>query len=189
MQECSVDNSSDKHTDERMEERDVTGYLLPLEALIETTRSLPEQITLQTYLSSVPGLSKEPCVASARVGAGSIHDCVITVVKTGQVLKKGPEAVRVLRAYGALQWMIQRPEQPHQSEQLADGLTGTSSLPRRVVAVTATQMQRLPHASRQVLSLVNGTNSLERIAHLLNKSPQEVYQILLALQNKGLIRL
>jgi hypothetical protein len=173
-----------------MEESDVTGYLLPLEVLVEMMKNLPEQIMLQAQMSSVPGISKVPCVACVVVRDGGIQDCVISSVKTGQVLKKGAEAVHVLRACGELQWMIQQQERPRPTEKLAHALTQENgSLPHRVMAVTATQMQSLSHASRKVLSLVNGTNSLERIAHLLNKSPQEIYQILLELQNKGLIRI
>lgn len=151
-------------------------------------KDFPEQVLLQAPLSSLPGFSKEPCVATMVVGAGSIHSCVIQEVQTGYMLKKGAEAMSTLRAYGELYWILQRQESLFAPGQVHDALKKESgNLPRRAVTVTSMQMQALPHSLRKVLSLVNGTNSLEYIAYLLNKSPQEVFQLLLELQKKGLI--
>jgi hypothetical protein len=174
----------------RSKRTDVTSYLLPLEVLVELMKDFPEQVLLQAPLSSLPGFSKEPCVASMVVGAGSIYSCMIKDAKTGKVLKKGPEAVIALRACGELHWMLQRQELLCESGPLSHTLKKeTGNLPRRTATVTSMQMQALPHTLRKVLSLVNGTNSLEHIAYLLNKSPQEVSQLLLELQKKGLISL
>jgi hypothetical protein len=80
-------------------------FVLPLVAVAETMRTSPEVVVLQARLSSLPGISKQACLAQVIVGQGRIHSCTISTL-TGTLLREQKEAYHVLEQQGDLEWTL-----------------------------------------------------------------------------------
>ncbi len=162
-------------------------YLLPIEAIVEVMKDLPEIVLLQAELPSVPNVTKNACVAEVIVGQGRLHSCAI-VTRAGQFLLQQKEAYITLQQYGDLEWSLHLPAQERPPPQQITHFL--SKGPSRVVqALTPTQIQTLSHTHKNVFALVDGINTVEHIARLLTKSPQEVQRMLRDLQDMHLIHL
>jgi hypothetical protein len=168
-------------------------YQLPINVIIETMQGLRERVTLRASLPALPGLPRQ-AIAHIVVGEQGLQHCVISDAHTGETLFTQREALGILQRCGSLEWFLE----PLQANTLPTGPTaertsvlngGTGQIPTRLMTLTPTQMQALPSACKKVFALVNSKNSVEHIAHLLSKSPQEVYRILLELKQQRLIDL
>ena len=166
-------------------------YLLPVLAVVETMKMLPDVVMLQAQLPSLPGISKEACLAQIILGQGRVHSCTITAAKTGTVLREQQEAYHALERCGDLNWSVllapslyapasQKATLPYM---VASGQY-TSKIPSlRVKALTPEVLAPLSLPYRRVMMLVDGKRPIEEIARLLNKGPQEVQQMLAALEH------
>lgn len=80
-------------------------YLLPIEAIVEAMRELPDIVSLQAQLPSVPNVTRESCVAEIILGRGKLYTCTITT-RTGRSLLKQNEAFSALQQMGDLEWSM-----------------------------------------------------------------------------------
>jgi hypothetical protein len=164
-------------------------YLLPVLAVVETMKILPEIVMLQAHLPLLPGVSKEPCLAQIILGQGHVSSCKITTTKTGAVLLQQQEAYHALERCGDLEWSVLPAPflSPSASQKAALPRIGASGqYPSKVPslsvkALTPEILASLSSPYRRVLALVDGKRSIEEIARLLNKTPQEVQQMLTTL--------
>jgi len=165
-------------------------YLLPILAMVETMKGSPEVVVLQAFLSLLPGVTKDACLAQVTLGQGRIHSCTITT-KTGTVLREQLEAYQALERCGDLNWSVlpasslyAPASQKATPSRLDASDQPTSRVPSlRVQALTLEILEPLSNPYRRVIRLVDGKRSIEDIARLLNKTPQEVQQMLAALQH------
>lgn len=168
-------------------------YLLPVVAVVETMKGLPETVSLQAQISSVPGVSKETCVAEIIVGEGRLHGCTILTL-AGHTLLQNQEAFAVLQRMGKLEWQLvpgSREQQvgprQEQGQSLWSGSSEQDMRPCRIGAPSSLQLQSLPFDQRRVLYLVDGQKTISQLARLLQKNPEEIHILLLALYEKHYI--
>ncbi|MGH2506177.1 MAG: hypothetical protein ACRDHZ_01955 [Ktedonobacteraceae bacterium] len=170
-------------------------YCLPLMALVETMRSSPHHVVLQTQLATLPGVSKRSCVAQVLLGQGAVHTCTIWG-EAGTVLVQQQAAYEALARCGDLEWeMVATPVTTRTAErQYGASVIGTSGEPEmreepwsiptlRVTPLPRDVLAAFPHGSRIALVLIDGKRSMAEIAHLLNKTPQEIQQIFAQMPN------
>jgi hypothetical protein len=163
-------------------------YLLPVLAVVETMKWSPEVVMLQAHLSSLPGVSKDACLAQVILGQGSLYSCTITT-RVGAVLLERESAYHALEQCGDLEWSVASAPSPQQAgPQVArshaiPAVARAAQIPRlRVKELPAETLNRLAHPYRKVLLLVDGKRSLEEIARLAAKTPQEVAHMLKTLE-------
>jgi hypothetical protein len=164
-------------------------YLLPLVAVVETMKALPDMVMLQAHLSSLPGVSKGACLAQIILGQGHVWDCKITATRTDTVLLTQKEAYHALERCGDVNWCVlpapvsHAPVRPQATlpPVATDGTFPAKTPSLRVSELTPEILAPLSHPYRRVLGLVDGRRSLADIARLLNKEPQEIQQMLTAL--------
>jgi len=173
-------------------------YQLPIAVLLETVKDVPELLSLRTQLSSIPGISEEPCLAEIVVEAGRIHACTITTAK-GQLLLRQHAVFSALEQLGELEWTIDPlPAFPGLPQPFAGGSQsqpGALSLQQRCEAipqragslVTPTLLEGLPRRQKHVLLLADGHKQASDIARLLGLHPQEVELLLSQLHHQHLI--
>jgi len=145
-------------------------------------------LMLQAHLSSLPGVSKDACLAQIILGQGRISSCTITSTKTGTVLRAQQEAYHALERCGDLDWSVlpvpslHLPEKPGARGSLRSGsgrLSGRApSL--RIPQLSPEILEPLANPYRRVLLLVDGRRSVAEIAYLLNREPYEIEQMLAA---------
>lgn len=175
----------------------VEHYFLPIAVLLETTKDLPEIVSLRTQMSSLPGISKEVCMAEIVVGCGYIHTCTI-ITTEGQLLLQQEAAFHALEHLGELEWAlhpsfplgIPLPHQEgswlQQSNTLTQQRDGT--IPQRTdIFVTPLSLEGLPRRQKQLLLLADGQKQASEIARLLGLEPQEVERLLCLLHHQHLI--
>ncbi|MGH2508291.1 MAG: hypothetical protein ACRDHZ_12945, partial [Ktedonobacteraceae bacterium] len=80
-------------------------YRLPLIAMVETMKSSSPCVLLQAQLVSLPGISKQACVAHVIVGQGVVHACRIAGA-TGSLLLEQQQAYEVLARCGDVDWLV-----------------------------------------------------------------------------------
>jgi hypothetical protein len=86
----------------------VANYVLPIEAIVEIMKSLPNVVYLQARIQSLPGIMKGPCIAEIGVGKGVFQSCIIAT-PGGQILLKQEKAFQALRKMGDLEWQTLPP--------------------------------------------------------------------------------
>lgn len=163
-------------------------YLLPVLAVVETMKMRPDIVMLLAHLSSLPGVTKDACIAQIILGQGHIHSCRITT-RTGTVLREQQEAYHALERCGDLHWSVLPAPPLHTPAQQKATLSPISASGRlsakapslRVSQLSPELLEPLSNPYRRVLRLVDGRRSIEDIARLLNKEPQEIQQMLAAL--------
>lgn len=163
-------------------------YLLPILAMVETMKGSPEVVVLQAFLSSLPGVTKDACLAQVVLGQGRIHACTITT-KTGAVLREQQEAYNALERCGDLNWSVLPAASlnaPTSQKAIPLHLDmyrqPTLKVPSLCVpALTPAILDPLSNPYRRTVRLVDGKRSIEDIARLLNREPQEIEQMLAAL--------
>ncbi len=166
-------------------------YLLPITALLASTRGVHQEIVFHAHLSS-QRISQEACEVSLRVRAGSMLSCEITEARGGYILLQREEAIDALKPLGLLEWYqvslrASEAEGTHERRLLAEQ-HGSPWPPTQQIPCRLThECPALDHASRRVFLLVDGTRSVQQIAHLLGKSPEEIREILRLLQEDHLI--
>lgn len=156
-------------------------------AVVETMKALPDVVMLRARLSSLPGVSKDACLAQIILGQGQLSSCTITAARTGNVFLKDQEAYHALERCGDLNWSV-LPAPPlyasmRQKATLPpmDGML-PAKIPTLLVATLRPEiLEPLSNPYRRVLLLVDGRRSTEDIARLLNKEAQEIQQMLAAL--------
>ncbi len=162
-------------------------YLLPVAAVVETMKDLPDVVMLQAQLSSLPGLSKEACLAQIILGQGQVSSCKIIATRTGIVLREQQEAYHALERCGDVTWHVRPAPSLHPPVRPQATLPPTSgTFPAQIPSLRVSRLSPeilapLSHPYRRVLGLVDGKRSIEDIARLLNKTPQEIQQMLAAL--------
>lgn len=164
-------------------------YLLPVLAVVETMKGLPDIVMLQAQFSSLPGVSKEACLAQIILGQGRVYSCTITATKTGTVLREQQEAYHALERCGDLNWSVlpapslHTPAKPKTtlSPISASGRLSAKAPSLRVSQLSPEILEPLSNPYRRVLRLVDGRRSIEDIARLLNKESHEIQQMLAAL--------
>jgi hypothetical protein len=165
-------------------------FVLPIGALIATMQTSFERVVLQAHLSSLPGVSKQACLAHIVVGEGRIHACTIFHAQTGALLRQEHEAYKSLEALGDLEWTILPYQPAPHEESIMTHLPHPSTPPVPSQASLIPQRKHQPEpniiaslhpAYRKLLLLVDGKRSVERIAQLLSKSPEDVFNMLLAM--------
>jgi hypothetical protein len=157
-------------------------YLLPVHAIIEGMQELRERVLLCASVPAGPELG----------GHEGIAALVICELHTGRLLVQNQEALRIHERCGILTWTLQPPQRLTAVADLIPAPmhgpdAGSAPVPMRLVELTPAQMQRLPSAHKKVYALVDGAHSVEHIAHLLSRSPQDVFQVLLDLKRHRLI--
>jgi hypothetical protein len=164
-------------------------YLLPVVAVVETMKDLPDVVMLQAHLSSLPGVSKDACLAQIILGQGQVYSCKIIATRTGIVLREQQEAYHALERCGDVNWSV-RPEPslhaPVRPQTTSPPTATDRMFPRQIPSLRVSRLspeilEPLSHPYRRVLRLVDGGRSIEDIARLLNKEPQEIQQMLAAL--------
>ena len=170
-------------------------YLLPVVAVVETMKGLPETVSFQAQLPAMPHLSSEICFAQVIVGQGDCQFCTV-VTRTGQILLQHQEAFTLVQQLGKLVWRLSTPtseplsllpDHSFPSQEANAGRDLAQLLPQRTGELLPIQMQALPAAQRRVWFLVDGQKTIEQLARLLTKSVGDVYQLLLTLQEQQLI--
>ncbi|HEU5377961.1 MAG TPA: hypothetical protein VFV38_21270 [Ktedonobacteraceae bacterium] len=174
----------------------VRHYLLPLLAVVETMKGLPEMVSLHAEVPSVPGLARGTYLAHVVVGQGRCSSCTITT-PTGRLLLQQQEAFDALQQVGNLAWRLSAPPSASMSalvqteaefqEGDAPERGRTPIRPRRIGRPEPAHMQALPHAQRHLLWVIDGQKTLEQLARLLAKSPDDIYHLLLRLREQHLI--
>lgn len=176
-----------------MEQRVCAGkrYCLPVQAMVKSMCSSPRLVLLQAHVTDLPGVSRQQCLAHVVVGQGCLHSCTILGL-AGSILLQAREAYEALIRCGDLEWVVITAPPLDQPAQAVSGRSPVSSAPAgtpwdvptlRVRPVPREIFAALPYLSRITLALVDGKRSLAEIAHLLNKTPQEIWQILADLQD------
>lgn len=164
-------------------------YLLPILAVVEAMMWSPDVVSLQSHLPSLPGVSKDACLAQVILGQGHMYSCTITT-KAGAILREQQEAYKALEPCGDLEWILSKapvspPPSPQEARPNAERANArTAQIPvLRVKEIPAETLNRLTHRYRRVLLLVDGKRSVEEIARLASKTPQEVFHMLKALEH------
>ncbi len=166
-------------------------YLLPITALLASTRGVHQEIVFHTHLSS-QRISQEACEVSLRVRAGSMLSCEITEAREGRILSQREEAIDALKPLGLLEWYqvslrASEAEGTHKRRPLAEQLGSpwppTQQRPCRLTR----ECPALDHACRRVFLLVDGTRSVQQIASLLGNPPGDIMRILRQLQDHNSI--
>lgn len=172
-------------------------YLLPIAALIETMRDVPEIVSLRAQMPSLPGVWKEACIAEIIIGHGRIHACTI-ITTAGQCLLQQEAALHALEQSDELEWTLgpsfaSGTPLPHQKstwlqQSSAPPSQRDGAVPQRseVFAMPAL-LERLPRRQKQVLLLADGHKQTSEIARLLGVEPQEMEHLLRQLHHQRLI--
>jgi hypothetical protein len=164
-------------------------YLLPVMAVVETMKALPDIVMLQGRLSSLSGVSKDTCLAQIILGQGQVHSCMITATRTGTVLLQQQEAYHALERCGDVNWsVLPAPSSytPMRQKAALPPIATYETLPAKIPSLLVAELrpailEPLSNPYRRVLLLVDGRRSIEDIARLLNKEPHEIRQMLAAL--------
>ncbi|HEU5376961.1 MAG TPA: hypothetical protein VFV38_16145 [Ktedonobacteraceae bacterium] len=175
--------------------RERQTYHLPIDVIIETMRGLHEPMYLCAEVPASPDFFNQKALAQIMVDKNSLQCCVIAE-KSGKTLFSQGEAFRLLQQYGTLDWTLQSrisepvslPAQPSPAQIPINPQQG-EPIPYRLVQLAPGQLQALSPAQKKVFALVNGRYTVAHIAHLLTKTPQEVYHVLLELKQLSLIDL
>jgi hypothetical protein len=150
-------------------------YILPVRAVIEIMKQHPEVVMLQSSLSSLPGVSKDVCLAQIILGQGKVHSCTIT--SKGAVLRERQAAIALLERCGDLTWDVL----PYTLQDTDISHLPPPRRPKLRVSVTPQILARLSHPARRVLLLVDGQRSVEEIALIASKEAEEVREMLHAM--------
>jgi hypothetical protein len=150
---------------------------------------LPDMVMLQAHLSSLPGVSKEACLAQIILGQGHVWDCQITATRTDTVLLTQKEAYHALERCGDVTWRVRPAPVSHALVRpqatrppIAPSGTVSAKIPSlRVSRLSSEILAPLSHPYQRVLRLIDGKRSIEDIARLLGKQPQEIQQMLAAM--------
>jgi hypothetical protein len=164
-------------------------YLLPVVAVVETMKESPDMLLLQAHLPSLPGISKDACLAQVILGQGRLASCTITSTKTGAVLRAAQEAYQALERCGDLEWSVHpapslhppAQQQARVSPRNVSGRLSVKAPSLRVSQLSPEILEPLSNPYRRVLLLVDGRRSIEEIAYLLNREPYEIEQMLASL--------
>jgi hypothetical protein len=164
-------------------------YLLPVVAVVETMKELPDVVMLQAHLPSLPGVSKDACLAQIILGQGQVYSCKIIVTKTGIVLREQQEAYHALERCGDVNWSLRPAPSLHalvRPPATPPPITTYRTFPAQIPSLRVSRLSPeilapLSHPYQRVLRLIDGRRSIEDIAHLLNKEPQEIQQMLTSL--------
>lgn len=168
-------------------------YHLPIDVIIETMRGLHGPMRLCAELPSAPDFRNQKALALIVVNKNGLQSCVITE-QSGKPLFTQREAFRLLQQRGTLDWTLQShlsetvspPAHPSPTWRATNPQQG-EPIPYRLVQLAPGQLQALTSAQKKVFALVNGDFTIPQIAHLLTKTPQEVYHVLLELKQLALI--
>jgi hypothetical protein len=172
-------------------------YVLPVATIIETMIASPFLVQLHTSFSSLPNITKEPCLAELIVGQGKLHTCQV-MTHTGHLLLEREGAIARLQHCGSVQWtllpvarpdMLQIQAAPVPRQTSPPNTSFTSGCPQRIHRFIDDQMHALSHGQKHVFALVDGRKTVEHIARLLSKQESDVQQILQTLQDMHLISL
>lgn len=164
-------------------------YHLPIDVIIETMRGLHGPMRLCAELPSSPDFRNQKALALIVVNKNGLQSCVITE-QSGKTLFTQGEAFRLLQQRGALDWTLSGPVSLHAHPSATWRATNPQQgepIPYRLVQLAPGQLQALSPAQKKVFALVNGQYTIAHIAHLLAKTPQEVYHVLLELKQLALI--
>jgi hypothetical protein len=163
----------------------VDSYHLPVLAVVEAMKGSPTVVGIQSRLSSLPGISKDACLAHITLGQGQVYSCTITA-RTGAVLLQQQEALRALERCGDLDWNVSplKATASQKDTQVQMGSPGQSmtNIPSLRGGLTTETLNSLPHPYRRIIMLVDGKRTIEDIALLASKTPQEVVRMLRALE-------
>ncbi len=171
------------------------SFRLPIQAVIETVKGFPEQVTLQAQVIS-RSRSKETYYARIVGGAGLLHSLLVTTW-TGGIYAQGDQAFTFLQGAGDLEWHLlpalssQALPIPSVSLEQVSSLSWQMLRPRCLRPLTPSLLQLLSFNQRHILMIINqiGTEhkTIQEIALLLGKPPEMIYQHLLDLKGKHLI--
>jgi hypothetical protein len=160
-------------------------YQLPVTAIIETMKWLPDPTRLTSQLSALSGFSKDRYLIEVVVGQGKVLICSIHTA-TGFTLQ-GERALEVLQHCGALNWHVSpflpSPVSPPEEQPTAPMSLREKPPTKRIGVV----MEFWGHEETRVFALVDGKRPVEEIARLLHYTPQHVRDILLELKQQHVI--
>jgi hypothetical protein len=161
----------------------VDSYHLPVLAVVEAMKWSSEVVGIQSHLPSLPGVSKDACLAQILLGQGHVHSCTITAKTGATLLLQQQEALSTLERCGDLDWSVfPLPTTTSKKDtQVWFGSSGQllSNIPSlRSKELTIETLNSLSHPYRRVMMLIDGKRPIEEIARLASKTPQEVVTML-----------
>ena len=169
----------------------VQKYFLDSTTLLAILSRQKRSGTLSADHVHIPAVGGDISI-SIMVEHGMVRDCQI--VRKQKVILQGKNAYLVVETLSALEWSwnplsaslaLLSPSLSVASPTEKSGI----DYPQQTAGVQNKDLlQRLPHRHRQVLSLCNGIRSLDKIAAMLNISPQALSPLVDDLKSWGCIR-
>jgi hypothetical protein len=169
----------------------VQRYFLDSVTLLAILSRQKRSGTLSADHVHIPAVGGDISI-SIVVEHGVVRDCQI--MRKQKVILQGKNAYLVIKTLSALEWSWS--PLPASPISLSPSLlvasptekSGTDYPQQRAGVQNRDLLQRLPHRHRQVLSLCDGTRSLDKIAAMLNISPQALSLLIDDLKRWGCIR-
>jgi len=160
-------------------------YTLDFRTMLQVMQE--HQKTGVLYADVPPGLAgiREFCRIEVKLETGTMVSCSI-ITEGGQRLSE-KESLRKVSRMGSLLWTFVPLIAAAEPVSQPVPLTGSISVPQRVVRVEQWQMLSWPRLHRGIFALADGTRSVAKIAEMLSTPPEFVEQALSDLQGLGVI--